>query len=534
MPPWERYGQQAAGPWAKYGAPQSEEPNAVVDAVKSGAAGLAEGAIGLASGGDIRNLASKATEFVGGKLGLSPETVNTVKDVGYNLAKSNPITAPIALGPTSAELQQKVEERTGKFHEPQTTAGKYARTVGQFAPGAIAGPGGFARRVVTQAILPGIASEAAGQATEGSAAEPYARAGAALLTSVLGTPRAAPARVTADDLRGAARQGYNDPAVTGLVLDPAAIARVGARNERAMEAGGARRSFAGPAFTVNEELGQLPNTQVGRAMQAAGLNPGATIDDIKSVRTALGKVVEQGTDALTGRQNPTAGAAQASRRGINDYLTNIPAQDVRSGNAQAASTALRRADADYSASMRARTVEALMRRAELQAGSANSGQNINNATRQKLRSLLANEKKTAGYSDAEMRQLERAVLGTRTGNAARFLGNAFGPSGALMALPGAGVAGGAYAMGVDPSDAAAIGVLSSLAGRGARRIGNASTARQVERFQDMVAQSAPSYQRLHGINTANAARITADDRRLALVRALMLSQQPSRQPVAAQ
>lgn len=71
-------------------------------------------------------------------------------------------------------------------YEPQTQPGQYARTVGEFLPGAA---GGF----VPYALVPGILSEAAGQATEGMTfperlpvvggadVEPYARTGAALL-----------------------------------------------------------------------------------------------------------------------------------------------------------------------------------------------------------------------------------------------------------------------------------------------------------------------------------------------------------------
>lgn len=75
--------------------------------------------------------------------------------------------------------------------EPETTAGEYAQTVGEFLPGAaLFGGGGASTRAVVENLLrygvaPGLASEAAGQATEGTAAEPWARAGAAIGTSIL-------------------------------------------------------------------------------------------------------------------------------------------------------------------------------------------------------------------------------------------------------------------------------------------------------------------------------------------------------------
>lgn len=522
MPPWERYSGQSQGPWSRYAQPAEEGPSVVADIVKSAGAGLAEGAISMASAGDARELASKGVDYLGNKLGASPETVEKVKTAGAALARSNPLTAMFAIGPTSDQLQKKVEEHTGEFHKPQTLAGEYARTVGQFVPAAAApGPGGIIRRVVTQAALPGVASEAAGQYTKDTAAEPYARVAAALTAAVAGSKRVAPERVTASDLKASAKSAYESPEVKGLVLDPSAVSRVGQTAERAMEAGGARRSFAGPAFNVNDELQNLPNTQVARSMQRAGLSPGATIDDIKNVRTAQGEVVRGGTDPLTGQLNPQANAAVTSRKKISEYLANIPASDVIAGDAQAAGKLLRQADADYAASKRTGVVEALMRRAELQAGSANSGQNVNNAMRQKLRGLLANERKTGGFSPEEIQQLERAVLGTRTGNAARFLGNALGPSGALMLVPGVGLGAAATGLGADPQVASAIGGLSLLAGRGARAVANRSTARQVAKFQDMAALRAPSHDAIASTKAAQADLLTSEARRAAIARALL-------------
>ena len=65
---------------------------------------------------------------------------------------------------------------TGKFYEPQTTAGKYAETAGEFVPGALLAPGGMARNAIQYGVIPGLTSEAAGQITKGTANEPIARA----------------------------------------------------------------------------------------------------------------------------------------------------------------------------------------------------------------------------------------------------------------------------------------------------------------------------------------------------------------------
>lgn len=86
----------------------------------------------------------------------------------------------------SADTQKAVESVTGEFHKPETTAGHYAETIGEFAPAALAGPGGIVRKLALGAALPGAASEAAGQATAGTDIEPFARAGAGLLAGGAG------------------------------------------------------------------------------------------------------------------------------------------------------------------------------------------------------------------------------------------------------------------------------------------------------------------------------------------------------------
>lgn len=66
------------------------------------------------------------------------------------------------------------------LYEPRTTAGEYAQTAGEFVPGALL-PGATFSNALRFGVLPGLSSEAVGQATEGTSAEPYARVAAALL-----------------------------------------------------------------------------------------------------------------------------------------------------------------------------------------------------------------------------------------------------------------------------------------------------------------------------------------------------------------
>jgi len=61
-----------------------------------------------------------------------------------------------------ANIKRVIEGQTGLFHQPETTAGRYAEAAGEFVPMALAGPGSLAGRVVAQGVIPGLISEGAG------------------------------------------------------------------------------------------------------------------------------------------------------------------------------------------------------------------------------------------------------------------------------------------------------------------------------------------------------------------------------------
>jgi hypothetical protein len=70
-------------------------------------------------------------------------------------------------------------------YKPKTTAGRYSSTVGEFLPGAVAGPGGVARNIIAGGILPALGSEFLGQTFEGSSNK-YVEPAARLVGAILG------------------------------------------------------------------------------------------------------------------------------------------------------------------------------------------------------------------------------------------------------------------------------------------------------------------------------------------------------------
>lgn len=157
------------------------EPSTIGDIAKSTGAGLVRGAAGLAGlKGDVEEIIGGGLDWLGRKVGLpEPPPIRPPSGaIETALEKVHKF-----LSPTSADVTSAIEGAIGPLHEPETTAGEYARTIGEFVPGALAGPGGLARKALTQTVLPALASETAGQVTEGTRLEPYARMVGAILGS---------------------------------------------------------------------------------------------------------------------------------------------------------------------------------------------------------------------------------------------------------------------------------------------------------------------------------------------------------------
>lgn len=183
-------------------------------------AGVARGIAGLGGVlGDLTNYGASAigsaTNFVERQLGL-PET--PAPD------RSNSILNKI---PTSASLQQAIQHEfynDAAPYEPQNRLEKYARTIGEFAPAAAGGGGGLIQRGA-QVVLPAVASETAGQLTEGGAAEPWARLGGALVGGGVSALASRPS-TAATALRGQLPEG-----VTPQMVDQAQALMAQARQQ---------------------------------------------------------------------------------------------------------------------------------------------------------------------------------------------------------------------------------------------------------------------------------------------------------------
>jgi hypothetical protein len=134
-------------------APQPRNRFDAWDLGKSFGIGLVNGAIGVPGIlGDARELFARGAGQLADYFapGYGP-AVSTAVSRGMRLV-------PNMGGPSSSDVRGLIEPVTGPFYQPQTVAGDYARTVGEFVPG-MAAPGGWARNAVRYTVLPALASE---------------------------------------------------------------------------------------------------------------------------------------------------------------------------------------------------------------------------------------------------------------------------------------------------------------------------------------------------------------------------------------
>jgi len=260
------------------------QPSTVEDVAKSGGIGVAKGVIAGAGGaGDLRNLLSSGVDYAAGKMGASPETAEKIKGAAGQAAKYSTIGRVFADAPTSRDIQSKVEEQTGEFYKPKTTAGKYAQTMGEFIPAAVAGPGRIVPKLVS-ALAGGAGSEAAGQATEGTKAEPYAR----VLGAVAGglAPHAASRAVTPLPA-SAAKQRLVDVLADEGVTSLTAGQRTGNKALQYGEDMLGNAPGAGQSANNIRQRGQEQFTEA--AMRRAGAGPDATPEVLANNQARLGQ-----------------------------------------------------------------------------------------------------------------------------------------------------------------------------------------------------------------------------------------------------
>jgi hypothetical protein len=370
--------------------------------------------------------------------------------------------------PGAAESKQLLEQNvTGELPKPEGRAGRFGSAVGEVLgnPASYIGPGSLALKAGGGA-LSALSSEAAGQLTEGSAAEPYARfagglaggTGAGVVAAERGAARLAAELPTTEKIKAAAQAGYEALKKSDVRISEEGTQGLLAEIQSTLQADQFRDYLA-------------PNTF--RAVQELNVKGGATIGDLDGVRRLLGRVpIANETDRL---------AADRAIDAIDSYIANVPEHHVISGDPAYDAAILKHAQANWAAYKRLQAIEKSETVAQHRAGVSGSGANSINTARQEIRKILDSDKKSRGLSQDAKDKMEEIVMGTWATNAARRVGK-FAPSGPVSAT-GSILSG----MAAGPAVGAAVGIGGLLS----KHLGEYLTDRQIRQLEELMRTESP-------------------------------------------
>jgi hypothetical protein len=283
---------------------------------------------------------------------------------------------------------------------------------------------------------------------------------------------------TTEAIKAAAKAGFERPEVGAMEFHPREVSSWADGVKAQLTEAGIDDNLAPKTWGVLDKLEAVPE--------------GATVTgkNVQSLRRTLGRAASL-PDATE------RAAAERAIDALDAFVQKPPPEAVLAGDPAKVASIWHEARGNYGAAKRAERVGTAVEGAELQAGATHSGQNIDNATRQKIKSILASPKERRGFSGEELRQMKRIITGTFTGDAARYVGNLAGKGGGLGAVIAAGTAGEAgYKVG--GLTGAVIGAATPLLGFGFGKLSNAITAREVRKLDELIRSSAPLARQLRG------------------------------------
>ena len=420
----------------------SDVGGALVAGVTRGAAGL----VGLP--GSLSDLADTGLTMAGKATGIIPEDWQA--------------PAPSML--SGGSLQRGLSEVTGGAtdYRGESTAAKYAGTVGEFLPAAVAFGGMNPANLAKNGIAPAITSEAAGQYFEGTPFE-----GAARLIGAVGG--SAVADIGTKAFQNAFRMSAERPSLETL-RTAKTVAYKAVDDAGEMFAPTELQGMVAKIKTGLDDVNYLP--------EADTVTTGILkrLDDISTRDISIGQLDKM-------RQSVWARYNTSKEPGLLEVIEGIDDLVAARASTSTLLDAARLANGRYK---KAELLDLAFKKATDQTASTGSGGNILNKYRQAVTSIINNPRQAKWFTGDEIGVMREFVRGTTGQNAMRLIGK-LAPSGnGLMTALNLGAAGtfGAPALAISAGASAAKAVADGATERAAQGL--------IGRVSGQAAQSAPA------------------------------------------
>tara|TARA_R100000315_G_C5234496_1_gene145849 strand:- start:1359 stop:2840 length:1482 start_codon:yes stop_codon:yes gene_type:complete len=290
-----------------------------------------------------------------------------------------------------------------------------------------------------------------------------------------------PTAPTREALQEAAQEGYKAVKDSGAEYSVPAIKEFAQNLQGRLDAEGFIEPITGGVHELIKKLVRVPKNSVAvpitsldafrRRMSALQGNPDNTISAAASIGIkAVDDFIEAAgkTPSMAGPRSPS-GAAELAAKAI------VPAR------------------ANAAAGFRSDAIRKLEDAVELRSGGSHSGLNVDNTIRQKIASLLLNDKKMRGFNATEKEAMRDVVRGSPTKNAARYLSNLLGGGGGMaqsLKMAGGGLAG--FNMGGDVTTTALGAMIPATLGTSLRNASNYLGRRELEKLDNLVRSRSPA------------------------------------------
>ena len=302
---------------------------------------------------------------------------------------------------------------------------------------------------------------------------------------------------TADELIEAAQQTFQQLEDANIQFPTEDVARVASRIQNELNQGTVVNGRRAP--NIGDELASSTHNILRKLQEPPSVEDGAEV----TVPFATGtEAARRQLNILASRFNTSnpyeqPAAAFAARRLVDAYEGDGLGPIVLGRDN--ASEALKTANRNYAAGKRSRLLTGIENDAELQAAGANSGQNLGNATRQRVKGLLTNKgaaRDRAGFTDDEFNALRGVVEGSHTANVTRDLGNALGGGRGLGGTLAGGAGGAASGVALGGGLAGGAAGMAAVMGtaRGSRALSNLLTQRALRRVDRDTRRLSPLYE----------------------------------------
>jgi len=322
----------------------------------------------------------------------------------------------------------------------------------------------------------------------GTAMPPVADGASWLLGKAAGAfNRAAPA-MTEDTLRAAKDSAYQAVDSSGVRYSPQAF-------------NGLVQDMTNDVKSANISPMRHPKAASMIAEIQALKDSSPTLTQLDQLRQVVRRDVANSSDSAE------SFFGQKMIKAIDNFIAKAGPGEVVAGDAEQAAQAITHARDMNTRLSKLSTVNDLLDRAGLNAGSSGSGGNVENATRQQLKRLLTDPKLRRGLTPDEMAATERAVLGSNTQNALRLIGKVSPTSGGLSAMLG----------GAGSVAAPGVGIPAMVAGYGAKKTSEYLSRKSVGELVNLIAQGGDATT-LPVVK--NAVQLLAESKKQALAKAL--------------